>query len=102
MNLNEINNSGIAALKPLVKITDSVPDKQFTIIKLKIVNTKYGESVLVELEEVSRFLPKCATSVFKNEIDKFVLRKYVIIFKGSAASSNSGFPDLVKFEIVNL
>lgn len=102
MNLNEINETGVAATKPLIKVKELVEGTAYPIVKAKIVNTKFGESVLLELEEASCFLPKRATEAFKSQIDKFVVRKYGLVFKGVSLNKTGKYLDITKFEIVDL
>lgn len=102
MNLNEINESGVPATKPLIKVKDLEQNIKYPIVKAKIVNTKFGESVLLDLEEVSCFLPKRATDAFKNQIDKFVSRKYGLIFRGVQPRKTGNYLDITLFEIVDL
>lgn len=102
MNLTEINKMGVAASKPLVQLKTLILDTPYPIVRAKICNTKFGESVWLELEEVNCFLPKRATNAFRNQIDKFSSRKYGLVFRGLLPSSSVKIPDSVKFEIVEL
>lgn len=103
MNLNEINQVGVAVpLKPLIKLKDLVLGKPYPIIKARIINTKFGEAVLLDLDDVSCFLPKRATNVFRNQVEQFIPKKYGLMFKGILPSSNGKFPDSTQFEVIEL
>lgn len=102
MNLNEINRVGVAAEKPLIKVQHLTLETPYPILRAKIVNGKFGESVWVELKEVSCFLPKRATNAFRNQIDEFATGKYGLVFRGLKPSKNSRYSDSILFEIVEI
>lgn len=102
MNLTEINKTGVAATKPLIKLKELELETAYPILKAKITTTKFGDSVWLDLEEVSCFLPKRATFAFKNQIDKFVPGKYGLVFKGLKENEDSKYAETTLFEIVEL
>lgn len=102
MNLTEINRMGVAANKPVVPLKSLILDTRYPIVRAKISNTKYGECVWLELEEVSCFLPKRVTNAFRSQIDKFSSQKYGLVFRGLLPSNNVNFSESPKFEIVEL
>lgn len=100
MNLQMINKSGLAATKPLINIKNLEVDKPYIIVNAKLSKTKYGDSVLLELEEAACFLPRRVTAAFKEQLDKFKENKYGLVFKG--VEPTKGYPDSAKFEIITL
>ncbi|XP_057654728.1 matrix metalloproteinase-2-like [Diorhabda carinulata] len=72
----------MAERKPITKIQDLPLNTLRAIKKAKIVNSKFGESVLLDLDTEVVFLPQRVTSVYKPVIEEFEKEKYGIIFKG--------------------
>ncbi|XP_028147820.1 uncharacterized protein LOC114341224 [Diabrotica virgifera virgifera] len=72
MDLSKLNKvSSIADKKPIIILRDLTRDAHFTIIAAKVVNAKYGEAVLLELEEKVVFLPNRVTKDYVSFLPEF-------------------------------
>ncbi|GLV33351.1 hypothetical protein CBL_20099, partial [Carabus blaptoides fortunei] len=59
MNINELNSIGqLEAEKPIAKIKDLALGVQHKVYKCRRVTTRYGPTILLELESSAVFLPK--------------------------------------------
>ena len=84
--------------KPVQKL-DSLPaDIPQKILKARLVPTKFGESILVELEESVVFLPRRVTDDFKTQLGYLNTQKYSIVFRGTEDFGKAH--PAVRFEIV--
>ncbi|KAK9876461.1 hypothetical protein WA026_012780 [Henosepilachna vigintioctopunctata] len=101
MNLQEINAvcSKVDA-KPLEKLKDLPIGVVYPILKLKIINGHYGESILVETEDFKVFLPRRVTEVFRPLIANFTPAKYG--FRSLGIQEIGHFSPSTKFEIVEI
>lgn len=85
-------------IKPIIKTADLPLNEPVPILSAKLVNTKYGETILAEFENNSTFLPKRVVSLMKSNLTQFTDGKYSIVFRGL---KNVNKPSLgVTFEIV--
>lgn len=73
MNLEEINKVGrVAKFLPTTKSAELVVNKDYIITDMKIVKTKFGNRILVELEEETTvFLPPRLTEALTKTSDTF-------------------------------
>lgn len=79
--LNEI--SELKSFKPTRKISDLKKEKEYQIIGIKILKTKFGKAVLCELLEYSIWLPRRYLSYFENaNLEEYSLGKHYIIYNG--------------------
>ncbi|KAG5876823.1 hypothetical protein JTB14_014153 [Gonioctena quinquepunctata] len=69
--------------KPVIKLKNLIVGKQYKIHTAKLVQTKFGEAVLLELEENVVFLPQRVTDEYKPQIANFSPDKYAAIFRGT-------------------
>ena len=83
MDLQKINATFQAnADKPLIKLQELPVGEQQIILGAQIVKTKFGKSVLLELDENRVFLPKRVTDTFKPILSNFTVEgKYAVVFK---------------------
>lgn len=57
--MDKINKIGELNMKPTIKITQLTIGQKYKVTKIKKVESKFGQSVLVELDgELNTFLPK--------------------------------------------
>lgn len=82
MDLNNINASAKCEMKEKIKLNQLKLNEIYPIHNMKIIATVYGDTVLVELENNSIFLPKRMTSSIEQNIEKFVPGKYGLIYTG--------------------
>lgn len=82
--LNEINqaSSSLVEEKPLLKVQELPQEEKFKIIGLKIVNTRFGEAILAELDHSKVFLPKRVTEVYKAHLEEFSKNTYFLEYLG--------------------
>ncbi|KAG5872852.1 hypothetical protein JTB14_017533 [Gonioctena quinquepunctata] len=62
--------------KPVIKLKNLIVGKEYKIHTAKLVQTKFGEAVLLEIEENVVFLPQRVTDEYKPQIANFPLEKY--------------------------
>lgn len=62
-----ISKYGLAATRPLIGIKDFEVDKTYKLVNAKLSKMKFGEPVLLELEEAVWFLPRSVTAVTKKK-----------------------------------
>ncbi|KAG5866542.1 hypothetical protein JTB14_028464 [Gonioctena quinquepunctata] len=67
--------------KPVIKLKNLIVGKQYKINTAKLVSTKFGETVLLELEKNVVFLPQRVTDEYKPHIANFSPDKYAVIFR---------------------
>ena len=78
--ISELNKVKISAELPLIKIYDLPIKKKFKITFGKLLKTKYGNSVLIGLDnEVSTFLPKRYSEIIKPKTLPELIGKIMII-----------------------
>lgn len=70
-NLTDMNKPGIVELKQVVKLEDLLLYTRYPIVGAKIVRSKFGEAVLLELENgnFKCFSPKKVTDNFEQQIE---------------------------------
>ncbi|KAG5861840.1 hypothetical protein JTB14_002407 [Gonioctena quinquepunctata] len=68
---------------PVIKLKNLIVGKQYKIHTAKLVPTKFGEAVLLELEETVVFLHQRVTDEYKPQIANFSPEKYAVIFRGT-------------------
>jgi len=54
-------------LTPFKKLTELIPNQLYPIVKISIVNGKYGKNVVAELEDCKVSLPNRFTKVLTEE-----------------------------------
>lgn len=82
MDLYKFNKVSLLETKPNIKITDLVIDKPVPILECKLVKSRFGETVLAELEENSVFLPKRVVPLLKDNLHEFIPGKYCLVYQG--------------------
>jgi len=100
MDLTKLNKACVPARKPVVKLQDLSLNHPHQILEAKIVRTKFGESVLLELAEKVVFLPKRATEGFRPVVNQFNTGAYSVVYRGQQAVPGVQNP-LNNFEIVD-
>lgn len=83
MDLSKINDMCKINRKETIKLSDLKQDVPVLIKGVKIIDTKYGKAVLVDLGSTEVFLPKRATSAIEECVKEFIPDKYVLIYKGT-------------------
>ncbi|XP_050517456.1 uncharacterized protein LOC126892066 [Diabrotica virgifera virgifera] len=103
MDLNKLNKVSVVKKedKPITKLQQLEVDKPYKIINSKIVNTAFGQSVLLELEESVVFLPKRVTEDYAPYIDQLRTEKYAVVFRGLVSTSSKLNP-AASFEIIEI
>ncbi|XP_050509867.1 uncharacterized protein LOC126886832 [Diabrotica virgifera virgifera] len=102
MDLLAINASCSSPNKPSCRLQDLPQEETFKIVNCKLVQTRYGQTVLVELEEKVIFLPKRATTQLRNHLVELSSGNYGICYKGLEAATSSSFNPSPKFEFKKL
>lgn len=69
--------------KPIKKLSELQQDIPYKIFSGTLVNTKFGKSVLLELESCVVFLPKRVTETYTPYLKFFREQKFAIVFKGT-------------------
>ncbi|KAG5892291.1 hypothetical protein JTB14_020322 [Gonioctena quinquepunctata] len=69
--------------KQVIKLKNLIVGKQYEIHTAELVQTKFGETVLLELEKNVVFLPQRETNEYKPQIAYFSPEKYAVIFRGT-------------------
>lgn len=86
MDLKSINESCLLESaedqKPAIKLQELKPDKKYAVISSRVIQSKFGACVLVELDENVVFLPKRVTKSLESQVEYLVDKKYSIIFRG--------------------
>lgn len=96
-NINIIANSK-RYLKSIVKLNTLELNHPYPIVQLEILDTKYGESVRAELDEVMVYLPQRTLELFKENIKKFSPNKYSLKYTGAGGQYKGH--NIENFEIV--
>lgn len=100
MDLKALNEKSLLATprKPVQKL-DSLPkDQPQKIISARLTHSKFGETILIELEASITFLPKRATEDYKHHLPQLNTQKYSIVFRGTVDFGK--LHPAVTFEIV--
>ncbi|CAG9854254.1 unnamed protein product [Phyllotreta striolata] len=71
MDLKEINNVSLIEDKPTKKVTELSVNIPYPILKAKVITSKFGKVILLELSDTKVFLPIRVTSVYEKYIDNF-------------------------------
>lgn len=69
--------------KPIKKLRDLELNIKYKIVGAKVTNSKFGEVILLELEEFVVFLPKRVTESYSPYVQYFKEKKYSLIFRGT-------------------
>lgn len=68
MDLEKLNAECAYEDKPTVKLRDLPCGEKFRILRASVIRTKYGQSILLDLENERIFLPKRSTEAVKQNI----------------------------------
>lgn len=100
MDLTAINKISLLEKenKPVKKLSELTLNKPYKILCGQVVASKFGQSVLLELEEYVTFLPNRVTEIYKPYIQFFAEEKYSIIFKGTKPTNKLN--PAILFEII--
>ncbi|XP_074034173.1 uncharacterized protein isoform X2 [Leptinotarsa decemlineata] len=85
MDLNKINGISLVDTenkKPVEKLQNLPLGEPQKIFSARIVQTKFGKTVLLELEKHITFLPQRVTKTYERFINHFEQEKYAIVFRG--------------------
>lgn len=82
MDLQKLNSTSLLVEKPIVKLCDLTPNVPIPIFGAKLVKTKFGESILLELDDFVTFLPRRVVTHMKNNLEKFIDGNFSIVFEG--------------------
>lgn len=74
-SLNHLNTAAVD--KKLIKLIDLELDVQYKIYSAKKTSTKFGDAILIELEDSKVFLPKRLTEVVVGDIMKDLNGMYI-------------------------
>ena len=83
--------------KPLIKLSELAKDVPTKILLARLINTKYGECILLELEENTTFLPKRVVPMMKDHLEEFSSGNYSIVFQGFKNVNKPCMGTLFKF-----
>lgn len=98
MDLKTLNKNSFIQKKPVAKLNTLAIDEKIKTKSAKIVRTKYGNTVVLELEESVVFLPKRVTETYSVFVEYFSNEQYYHIFKGEIDLGKPRTP--LSFEIV--
>ncbi|KAL3287157.1 hypothetical protein HHI36_001636 [Cryptolaemus montrouzieri] len=101
MDLLKIKKISAFIEKPTTKLGDLPVNVIHKIFDGKLITSRYGGAVLLELPENQVFLPNKVTYIIKPNIDKFASRKYGLKFIGEKVLQSQPKPAAI-FEIVEL
>lgn len=82
MDLNEVNAVSLLEAKPITRIAELQLNTPHPIYGAEIINTKFGETILLELKDSKTFLPNRMLPLLKNKLEDFRGGKYSLVFKG--------------------
>lgn len=82
MDLENLNKVSLLETKEVVKLTEFPLNVPQPIYKAQIIKTKFGETVLLELEEKKTFLPKRVLPQMKDNLLQFTEGKYSVVYQG--------------------
>lgn len=82
MNFENLNKVALLQSKPIGKLIELPLDVPHEIYGAKILNTKFGETILLELKEKKIFLPNRVVNQMKDNLPQFIDGKYSIIYQG--------------------
>uniref|UniRef100_A0A6P7GWB2 Uncharacterized protein LOC114341513 n=1 Tax=Diabrotica virgifera virgifera TaxID=50390 RepID=A0A6P7GWB2_DIAVI len=95
MDLAKLNAStSIAERKPAIKLNSLPVNEPQKILSAKIVQSKFGQAVLLELTESVKFLPDRVTEDYKPFLQYFAEQNYSIVYEGAfetRSHSTNGF-----------
>lgn len=84
MDLKQLNNhTKFAEKKPTKKLGDLKIREPHPIVSARIVKTKFGEAILLELTDSVVFLPSRVTDAYRSQTQYLVNEKYSLIFEGA-------------------
>ncbi|CAG9825586.1 unnamed protein product [Phaedon cochleariae] len=81
--LIEAINAQAAAFEPTVALSSLPINQPHPIENIRVVQTRFGEAIVVELEASSVFLPRRVVGIFKPQLPAFTPGKYSLIHKRS-------------------
>lgn len=83
MDLKKLNSISLLEVKPNVKLSEFPLNVPLPILSTKLVKTKFGETILLDFEDRTTFLPKRVAPLIRdNYLEKLTDGKYCLIFKG--------------------
>ncbi|CAH2010524.1 unnamed protein product [Acanthoscelides obtectus] len=89
MDLNKINEIAATGYtsKPKKSLYELPLNQYQTVLSIRIVQGRFGQVPLVELQHFVVFLPGRATEVIIENLENFTPGRYAIAYTGSVASS---------------
>lgn len=89
MGLESLNHLGlIDEEKAVEKLKDLKVGEKHKIISAKRVSTRYGPTILLELENAVTFLPKRFAEISKEDLENFNSGLYYVVFEGMQEDTN--------------
>ena len=76
-------NAQAAAFNTTVALSSLPINQPHPIENIRVVQTRFGEAIVVELEASSVFVPRRVVGIFKPQLPAFTLGKYSLIHKRS-------------------
>ncbi|VEN43190.1 unnamed protein product [Callosobruchus maculatus] len=86
MDLEAINATAVG--KPRLPLSQLPINKKHRIVSLQIIEGRYGECPLAELDEHVVFLPGRAAEVILGNLEQFTPGEYALVYLGSKATAN--------------
>lgn len=84
---SELNHLGL--IKPTLKVKDMVQDTHYRILGARKVSTKFGNRVVLDLENYQLFLPARYEKLSDKAVADLNENKYCIVNKGAVSSTFS-------------
>ncbi|KAG5871432.1 hypothetical protein JTB14_002243 [Gonioctena quinquepunctata] len=81
--LNSISLSESNIPKPVIKLKNLIVGEQYKTNTAKLLQTKFGGTVLLELEKNVMFLPQRVTDGYEPHLADFSTEKCAVIFRGT-------------------
>lgn len=102
MNFDEVNSIGVCEGKPILKISEMVPEQPYPVLKMGSgVHKTYGRNIFVETAKEKIYLPKrMVEKITDEEIAKFnscSSIRYSLVFIGTLNTGHANDANLVKF-----
>lgn len=82
MDLRKLNNVSLLETKPNIKLANFPINVPRPIFSARLVKTKFGETILLEFEDSTTFLPKRVVPLIRDNLENFTSGKYCLVFKG--------------------
>lgn len=96
--LQKLNASSILDdRKPAKKLRELEKGHAYKICNCRVINSKFGDSVLIELEDFVTFLPKRVTENYAPHCEELSTGQYSLVYRGEVDTGKTNLA--ASFEI---